>query len=182
MDTLEFCTKHSNDFKNLFKYGNINYDRFIRTTDADHKQSVEKFWNLLKSKNYITSGGKHTGYYSVNEETFIMEKDLIWNDQSQAYHTELGERVELIEEDNYLFEFKSQVLQEVKQWLLSGSVKPDYMASRINDLLEDIRPQLSVSRPKERISWGITVPNDLDQTIYVWLDALVNYLTVLGYD
>lgn len=70
----------------LFEKADVKYDRFIRTTDHDHKEMVAKMWGILQENGYIKKG-KHTGYYSINEETFVMEKDLVWNEESQVYET-----------------------------------------------------------------------------------------------
>jgi methionyl-tRNA synthetase len=86
MDTLEFCSKNSQHFNALFKKASVDYDRFIRTTDEDHKEMVSKMWNILKENGFIKKG-HHTGYYSVNEETFVMEKDLEWDEESSVFKT-----------------------------------------------------------------------------------------------
>jgi len=104
---------------------------------------------------------------------------LIWDEEEGVYRTEMGEKVEEIKEANYLFRFEKEVLEKVSKW--AETVEPAYVGSVMKSTIEDINRELSVSRPKSRISWGIEVPNDPDQTVYVWLDALSNYLTVLNY-
>jgi methionyl-tRNA synthetase len=79
----------------LFKAASIDYDRFIRTTDDSHKAAVRHYWSLLHGKGHITEGS-HSGFYSVNEESFIAEKDLIKGDNGGEYKTEAGETVEVI--------------------------------------------------------------------------------------
>ena len=96
-DPQQFCDHYSSSFRQLFQKAHISYDRFIRTTDQEHKVAVEAFWKKLMSQNTIQQGS-HEGYYSVNEETFFAEKDLI-KDDSQAppiFKTETGEKVELL--------------------------------------------------------------------------------------
>lgn len=157
---------------------NIDYDKFIRTTDQDHKDTVTKVWGQLKDKDLITLG-KHQGYYSVNEETFMMEKDLIWDKASDSYKTQVGETVKLVEEENFVYTFKN--LQDVRKWASRpGAIVPQSIQKEIIEAIDHPRGDLSVSRPISRISWGISVPDDSNQTVYVWLDALTNYLTILG--
>jgi methionyl-tRNA synthetase len=91
----------------------------------------------------------------------------------------MGEQVKLVEELNYKFEFKAEILDKIKAWT-HKAVHPQHMRNKMLDELTDHRSHLSISRPKSRISWGIQVPGDPDQTVYVWLDALANYLTVMG--
>jgi methionyl-tRNA synthetase len=85
----------------MFAAADINYDRFVRTTEPDHQRAVEEFWKVLMQNKCIEEG-KHLGYYSVNEESFISEKDLV-KDSEGNYRTEVGERVESVEEKNYVF-------------------------------------------------------------------------------
>ena len=113
-----------------------------------------------------------------------MKKDLIEKNNCAGepkYYTELGEKVDWVTEENYLFKFEDSIKQTVKSWLESdpSPVKPVYVMESLLKDLESLKDSISISRPKKRISWGIEVPDDKDQTIYVWLDALINYKTVL---
>jgi methionyl-tRNA synthetase len=176
-----FCDHYSEEFKRLFAAADISYDRFVRTTEQDHQRAVEAFWKLLRQNGCIEEG-KHHGYYSVNEESFISEKDLV-KDGEGGYRTEAGERVELIEEKNYVFSITQQMRDQIREWVKTptGPITPETIANKILSELESRKAEISVSRPTDRIHWGIRVPGDPNQTIYVWLDALVNYLTVIGY-
>lgn len=100
-DPLAFCDHYSDEFKKMFAAADICYDRFVRTTELDHQIAVEEFWKVLMQNKCIEEG-KHLGYYSVNEESFIAEKDLV-KDSEGKYRTEAGERVESVEEKNYVF-------------------------------------------------------------------------------
>ena len=91
----------------MFSVANVAYDRFVRTTEPDHQAAVEHFWSVLMQNKCINEG-KHHGYYSVNEESFISEKDLV-KDAEGNYRTDAGERVELIEEKNYVFDITPQI-------------------------------------------------------------------------
>jgi len=128
--------------------------------------------------------GKHEGYYSVNEETFFAEKDLVKDESVNPpiFRTEAGERVELLTERNYVFDIRAEMRAGIKDWVLKpGSVVPETIRNKVISEIESRKDDISVSRPTDRIHWGLRVPGDESQTIYVWLDALVNYLTVLGY-
>ena len=90
----DFCTQNATHFLSLFKAASIDYDRFIRTTDDSHKAAVRQYWQLLHKKGHIKEGA-HSGFYSVNEESFIAEKDLIKGEKGEL-RTEAGESVEVI--------------------------------------------------------------------------------------
>lgn len=102
--------ENSQKFRQLFDQANISYDRFIRTTDGDHKQTVNHFWNVLKDNDAIGTGN-HSGYYSTNEETFFMSKDL--EQKGDDYFTSVGEKCELVEEKNYVFKVDQPLKNEI---------------------------------------------------------------------
>ena len=112
----DFCTQNATHFLSLFKAASIDYDRFIRTTDDSHKAAVRHYWSLLHGKGHITEGS-HSGFYSVNEESFIAEKDLIKGDNGD-YKTDAGETVEVIQEKNYVFEISYEMREQIKQWVM----------------------------------------------------------------
>jgi methionyl-tRNA synthetase len=91
-EPLDFCTENANQFKHLFELSDVEYDTFIRTSDPVHHRAVQKTWNILKQRGLITVG-THSGFYSVNEETFVPKKDLIYDEAENVYRTELGEVV-----------------------------------------------------------------------------------------
>jgi methionyl-tRNA synthetase len=164
----------------------VAYDRFIRTTDERHYDAVETVWNGLKAGGYIYSG-KHEGWYSVSDETFFPESSTHMVLDPQTGHkmmvsSETGKTVEWAAEHNYHFR-----LSDMAPRLLSFYEQhPDFIlpATRQKDMVDAVKSgltDLSISRPSGRLPWGIPVPNDPEQTIYVWLDALVNYITASGY-
>ena len=116
----------------------------------------------------------------MNEESFLTEKDLVKNKDGE-YETEMGEKVKEIEEQNYVYRFEREVLEEIREWT-NSHVSPKSIQNKMLDEVSQPRPHLSISRPKSRISWGIDVPSDPSQTVYVWLDALTNYLTVVNFN
>lgn len=178
----KYCNDISNQYKNLFDQSQIEYSDFVRTTEERHKKSVTKFWNVLKSKNAIYKD-KYSGWYCVQDETFLSESQL-HTDQSSGkkFSLESGHPVELSEEENYMFklrDYQDDVIYWAKQ---TNRILPAKFNKILLDMLyKENLPNLSVSRPSSRMTWGIPVPDDESQNIYVWLDALTNYLTVAGY-
>ena len=157
-------------FERIFYRFDCHPYRFIRTTDPDHELAVIDFWNRLKDNGHIYLG-TYRGYYSVREESFFSESELIDGKTPQ------GTDVELIEQPSYFFRlsaFKEKLLEIYNSGFIDTYRKNEIIYI-VNNHLED----LSVSRVD--VDWGIGVPNDPNHTIYVWIDALVNYLTVCGY-
>lgn len=186
IDVKLFCDKHAKQFLNLADQANISYDRFIRTTDPDHIEAVDCFWRELQHRGYIYEA-QHEGWYSVSDETFYPESQvhlILDPSTGRKMHAsiETGKEVEWTSEMNYHFKlaaFKEPLLRHYRE-------NPDFIvpSSRMNFIIKEVESglsDLSISRPTSRLSWGIRVPDDESQTIYVWLDALINYLTTTGY-
>lgn len=185
-DVKLFCDHHAQQFRNLADAANIDYDRFMRTTDEDHKDAVRYVWHALNRNGYIYEA-KHEGWYSVSDETFYpatqVQKVL---DPStgltKIVSIETGKDVEWTSETNYHFRlsaFQKPLLDHYEK--NPGAIVPKQRMKFIMDEIRAGLKDLSVSRPSSRLTWGIPVPNDESQTIYVWLDALFNYLTMTGY-
>ncbi|KAK5082804.1 methionyl-tRNA synthetase [Lithohypha guttulata] len=184
--TKQFCDKHATQFLDLARAANISFDRFIRTTDPDHKVAVEHFWKQLKERGYIYQS-THEGWYSVSDETFYPESQvhLVLEPSTgrKIYASkETGKEVEWTSETNYHFRlsaFRDRLLEHYDQHpqFIVPSMRMNFIKKEVEAGLSD----LSVSRPSSRLQWGIRVPDDDTQTIYVWLDALINYLTATGY-
>ncbi|XP_067455848.1 methionine--tRNA ligase, mitochondrial [Thunnus thynnus] len=184
-DPLSFCTDVSERFKHLFSSCNISYTDFIRTTEERHRQAVEHFWSVLWSKGLIYKGS-YEGWYSTQDESFLtplqVTDALDSTGKEIKVSLESGHKVEWMKEENYMFRlsaFRSQLLDWLR--LNPGAVQPERFYQAVLQWLQEDLPDLSVSRQRNRLQWGIPVPGDPEQTIYVWLDALVNYLTVVGY-
>lgn len=170
----------------MAKESNTGYDTFIRTTDPAHHDAVQYFWHLLQERGYIYTG-KHEGWYSVSDETFYPETSTRQTLCPTTGHKirvsiETGRTVEWTSETNYHFRLSAmapRLLEFYKQnpnWIIP--------ATRYQDVINEVSSgitDLSISRPRDRLNWGIQVPSDPTQTIYVWLDALINYLTASGY-
>ncbi|CZT02563.1 hypothetical protein WAI453_002094 [Rhynchosporium graminicola] len=182
----EFCDLTAETFKSLAKRAGLANDHFVRTTDTDHKEAVQYFWQMLKEREYIYES-KHEGWYCVSDETYYPESAIEkrldpYTGRTFMASQETGKEVEWTSERNYHFRlsaFKDRLLDFYKE--NPGFVVP---AARMSDVVKwvtDGLQDLSISRPVERLTWGIQVPDDESQTIYVWLDALVNYITKAGY-
>jgi methionyl-tRNA synthetase len=173
----EFVDDLTARYKKLKGILNLSNDDFIRTTDQKrHWPSVEKVWLKLKENNDIYKK-KYKGLYCAGCESFIKEKDLI-NGKCPVHQ----KAPQLIEEENYFFRL-SKYGDRIKGAINKGEIKiiPE---SRKNETIEFINQGLedvSFSRSKENLKWGIPVPGDPDQTIYVWCDALTNYISIFGY-
>ncbi|MBU2539658.1 methionine--tRNA ligase [Patescibacteria group bacterium] len=172
----EFADEISEKFRELNKALNISNDDFIRTTDEKiHKPAVEKVWRKLEENDDIYKK-KYRGFYCAGCEAFVTEKDLV--DGKCPIH---NKKPELIEEENYFFRL-SKYADRIKKAIESGELKivpetrKNETLSFINQGLEDV----SFSRTKDKY-WGFEVPGDPSQYLYVWCDALPNYISAIGY-
>ncbi|KAJ1022191.1 hypothetical protein NDA18_005423 [Ustilago nuda] len=174
----------SQRFKQLADAANINYSRFIRTTDSEHKASVEHLWRTLRKNGWIYQGS-HEGWYAISDEAFYPETqvhEVTVDGQKQMQSIETGAKVEWSLEMNY--KFKLSAFQEpLMKWLKDNpqAIQPAQKYAEVLQEIESGLSDLSISRPRSRLQWGIPVPGDPEHTIYVWVDALTNYLTVAGY-
>ncbi|KAJ1820484.1 methionyl-tRNA synthetase [Coemansia sp. RSA 2598] len=185
-EPLAFCTKYSDKFRALQSASNAQDIDYIRTTDPKHFKAVEHFWNTLVERGHIYKG-EHSGWYAVSDEAYYTESQIEERvdektGERRKYAIESGQPVEWVSEVNYKFRL-SEFRDRLVQWIESN---PDvvYPEIRRNEVLGWLRSgleDLSISRPRSRLQWGIPVPGDSDHTIYVWVDALVNYATADGY-
>jgi methionyl-tRNA synthetase len=178
ISSLELCNKNSEIFRNLTKTLNLSNDDFIRTTEDRHKDGATYLWNLLFEKGDIYLD-EYTGWYSVNDETFYSEKDLIKQNDG-TFKTITGGPVEWIKEESYFFKlskYQEKLLNyynDNEDFILPES-KRNEVINFVNSGLKD----LSVSRTS--FNWGIQVPNNSDHIMYVWLDALTCYPNSVSY-
>lgn len=163
-------------FGTLAKSLNISNDRFIRTTDKDHIDRAKLIWKALEKDIYK---GKYVGWYCTGDEEFFNEQYVKANKGVCPDHNRPYEK---IEEDNYFFKL-SKYGERILELIESGQFKilPDTRLNEIVSVIKSGLEDISVSRPKSKIDWGIPVPGDSDQVMYVWVEALMNYITVLGY-
>jgi methionyl-tRNA synthetase len=171
----QLVDKMSQEFIDLAKLLNISNDRFIRTTDKDHERRCQLLWKALQPDIYQA---RYIGWYDVKEETFIPEIQAdparMKPDHPQAYQR--------LEEENYFFAL-SRYTDKVREAIESDRFKivPETRRNEILSVLRDGLDDISISRPKDKLAWGIPVPGDDQQVMYVWFEALMNYITVLGY-
>ncbi len=173
----EFVDGVVKSFQDLINDLNISNDDFIRTTDKDrHWPTVEKLWKKLKENGDIYKK-EYTGYYCVGCEAFLTEKELI-DGVCPNHDTEPEE----VEEENYFFKL-SKYEKEIKELISNDELEiiPEGRKKEMLSFLEDGLKDISVSRSEEKLKWGIPVPGDDSQRMYVWVDALSNYISALGY-
>lgn len=171
-----FTDKMSENFRGLAKALNLSNDRFIRTTDPGHEQRAQLIWKALAKDIYK---GKYTGWYCTGDEAFFTEATVKENNGVCPNH---NRKYEKVEEENYFFKL-SAYSPQIKKAIEEGSFRviPATRKHEIESVLKDGLEDISISRPKDKISWGIPVPGDKNQVMYVWFEALMNYITVLGY-
>ena len=174
----EFCDRISPAWQAMTRLLNISNDDFIRTTEPRHVRGVEALWQELERRGEIYLG-RFAGWYAVRDEAFYDEAELIDGPQGKKVAPS-GADVEWLEEENYFFRL-SAWQGRLLAWY---EAHPDSIAprSRRNEVISFVKgglKDLSISRTS--FSWGIPVPGDPKHVIYVWLDALINYITALGY-
>lgn len=173
----EFTNEISEKYKELAKTLNLSNDDFVRTTDQKkHWPSVQKAWLKLKANGDIYKKA-YQGLYCVGCEAFITKKDLI--EGKCIYHQK---EPEVIEEENYFFKL-SKYQEKIKEAIEKNEIEiiPETRKNEALSFMEQGLEDISFSRPRKDLKWGIPVPDDDAQTIYVWCDALVNYISALDY-
>lgn len=176
VDPQQFCDDIAELFQGLCRDLNISNSDFIRTTERRHKDVVQRLLQELYDRGEIYKA-EYTGYYSTRAEQFLQEKDKVDGRWPEIF----GEVVE-ISESNYFFR-----LNKYQEWLIEHIQSNDhfiYPRFRQKQVLEFLREpinDLCISRPVERLSWGIPLPFDTNYVAYVWFDALVNYISAIGY-
>ncbi len=177
IDPQAHCDKLAPQFQEIWKRLNISNDAFIRTTDAPHKSVVQRYLQELFDKQLIYKAD-YTGWYCTFDERFWTEKDV-----TGGLCPDCKRPIEQLSEHNYFFkmgQYQDRLIDHIKQH--PNFIRPE---SRRNEVLGFLTTQklgdLSISRPKSRLSWGIELPFDKDYVTYVWFDALVNYVSALEY-
>lgn len=165
-------------FKELWKLLNISYDRFIRTTDEDHIKAVMHIFQKCYENGDIYLS-KYEGWYCVGCEEFKTETEIKDIDYMCPIHKR---KCEKITEESYFFRLSKYTDKLLKLYEEKPDfIKPDFRRNEVISFVKQGLKDLSVSRKRDRVKWGIPVPFDPDHTIYVWFDALTNYLTAVGY-
>ena len=178
LSSQDFVNKNSDLFEELAKELNISQNYFIRTTDQkNHWPGVVQMWKLLE-KNGDLYKKKYSGFYCSGCERFVTEKDLIGNKCPD--HPKL--EIQKIEEENYFFKL-SKYSKKITELIKTDKLKihPKKWKNDFLSLIKEGLTDVSFSRNKEVLPWGVPVPGDTNQVMYVWCDALTNYLTGVGY-
>ncbi|MBR2998227.1 methionine--tRNA ligase [Candidatus Saccharibacteria bacterium] len=171
----EYVDSNVAKFKDFIEKLGISYTDFVRTTDDFHEKRCQEIWRQLKEHIYL---GKYEGWYCTGCERFITDKEY---DENHGVCPDHQKPYDKLEEENYYFrisDFKEQVIAAISADEML--ILPEFRKREILKLLEET-PDVSISRPKSQLTWGVPVPDDESQVMYVWIDALSNYLTVLGY-
>ncbi|MGQ9692159.1 MAG: methionine--tRNA ligase [Thermaceae bacterium] len=171
-----FVDRISERFKTAWKLLNISYGRFIRTTEERHKRVVQEVLQTVYDRGDIYYG-EYEGLYCVSCERFYTEKELV--EGNCPIH---GRPVEKRREGNYFFR-----MEKYREWLLDylldhpDLIRPEGYRNEVLSMLSEPIGDLSISRPRARVPWGIPLPWDEEHVVYVWFDALLNYVSALGY-
>lgn len=175
MDPKAHCDDMVVHFKNIWKELQCDYDIFMRTTEGFHAEGVQESLQFLFDKGDIYEK-TYEGWYSVSEEIFYTESELI-DGKSPT-----GKEVTKVAEQNYFFrmsKYQDALLKHIEA--NPDFIRPDHKKSEVIGFLKQPLGDLCISRPKERLSWGIEIPFDKNFVTYVWFDALLNYATAIGY-
>ncbi|MEC8650175.1 MAG: methionine--tRNA ligase [Verrucomicrobiota bacterium] len=176
MKPIEICDRLAEEFQSLCKKLTISNDDYIRTTQDRHKSVVREVLQKLYDKDLIYKA-QYSGYYSSRQEQFVTEKEKV-----DGHWPEIYGEVEEVIETNYFFK-----LARFQEWLIDfinnneDWIYPRFRTADVLQFLKEPLNDLCISRPKDRLEWGIELPFDPDFVTYVWFDALTNYITVAGY-
>lgn len=167
-----FVDEIVSNFKNVWNELGISYDGFIRTTDKEHEETVQEFLNRMKQNDDIYQG-EYDGWFCTPCETFWTDKQA-----EGGICPDCNRPVKRIKEKNYFFK-----MSKYQDWLIQyindnpEFVMPDFRKNEVMGFLREPLNDLCISRPKERMSWGVELPFDKDYVVYVWFDALINYIS-----
>lgn len=171
-----YVDHYAHEFKQLGAALSLSYDRFIRTTDPAHKAAAQEIWRRCEANGDIYKK-KYSGLYCVGCELFYKESELLEGNICPIH----GKPAELIEEENYFFAF-SKYQAYLEEYLSQPKVVvPEWRREEALNFVKAGLEDFSISREKSRLDWGIPVPGDEAQVMYVWFDALTNYISTLGW-
>lgn len=173
----QYVDEMAEHFTSLKSLLNLSYDRFIRTTDEDHLVTAQAFWQQCLDNGFIYKK-EYTGLYCVGDEMFLKEKDLV-NGKCPNHP---NQDPVVLSEENYFFAF-SKCAEALTAYYEEHPdfVVPSFRLNEMKQMIEHGLEDFSISRLKEKMPWGVPVPNDDTQVMYVWFDALVNYITTVGW-
>lgn len=172
----EYTNKMYGNFELLMKKVGAEYTDFIRTTEPHHQGAVQYIWQKLQP--YIYKG-TYEGWYCMGHEAFFTDKEVEATGGICPDHQAPYERVK---EENYFLK-TSAFTEKIREAIMTNRMEivPEFRKNEFLEMIKDGLQDVSISRPKKSLTWGVPVPGDPEQIMYVWLDALANYITVLGY-
>ncbi len=175
LEIKDFVDKYAKRFMDFCKLFFVEYDNFYRTSDEKHHKAAQEFWKKCNANGDIYKK-KYSGKYCVGCERFITEKELV--DGKCPDHGTIPEERD---EENYFFKLSSYK-EHLLKWLeIEPEVlKPKQKVEELKKIIEELE-DISISRLRENLPWGIEVPEDPSQVFYVWFDALTNYVNVIGF-
>ena len=177
-DPQEFCNEISKAFVDLTKILNISNSDFIRTTEERHKSTVVKLWNIL-DKNEQIYLSKYAGWYSISDEAYYSEEEIDDID-GQKFSKSSGSKVEWMEEESFFFKLSEWQKPLLKFYQDNPNfIQPESRRNEVINFVESGLKDLSISRTT--FKWGIPVPNNSKHIMYVWLDALTNYISATNF-
>lgn len=176
IDPKAYTDQMYGHFEQLMKKVGASYTDFIRTTDPHHEAAVQYIWQKLQPYIYKSS---YEGWYCVGHEAFFTDKEAAATEGICPDHQKPFER---LSEENYYLK-SSAFTDKVRDAIETGRMEivPEFRKKEFLELIKDGLQDVSISRPRRNLSWGVAVPGDPEQVMYVWIDALANYITVLGY-
>lgn len=171
----QYVQENSDKFRKFIDQLGISYTDFIRTTDPAHVASCQAVWKKLEPHIY---SAEYDGWYCEGCERFVTAKEY---DENHGICPDHQREYQHLSEKNYylrISDFKDRIREAIETDRMK--ISPAFRKQEVLRLLEDT-PDISISRPRKHLSWGVPVPGDDDQVMYVWIDALSNYISVLGY-
>jgi len=175
-DRQAYADRYAQEFKNLESTLGLSFDNFIRTTDAAHKEAATEIWKRCEAAGDIYKKS-YKGLYCVGDEMFLRDSDLV--DGRCPNHPNMEPQE--IEEENWFFALSKYQKRLIEHLSDETKTLPNWRREEAITFIENGLEDLSISRSKERMSWGIPVPGDDTQVMYVWFDALTNYISTLGW-
>lgn len=178
MEVQDFVDMNAKKFEDLTKILNLSNDAFVRTTSEHHKLGAQKIWKELFGKGDIYKD-TYEGNYCVGCEAYLTERDIDEHGHCNIHK----KKPKVLKEENYFFrlsKYSDQIREAIEsdRLLILPESRKNEMLNLIGEGLNDV----SFSRPKDLLPWGVSVPNDPSQVMYVWCDALSNYITEIGYN
>jgi methionyl-tRNA synthetase len=174
-DVNEYVNHYANEFGKLKEALNLSYNKFIRTTDENHIKAAQTLWKKCKEKGDIYEK-EFEGLYCVGCERFLSQRDIT-EGKCSIHQTE----PQLLKEKNWFFKFQKYEKDLLKYLENPDVIIPNWRREEAINFVKDGLEDFSISRDRNRLSWGILVPDDDTQVMYVWFDALTNYISTLGW-